>query len=117
MCRTHTDCPLLIVPEEAVYAAVQPTEYVPSVMLMGTAPLIPEITMALEVRTEPRGTPDCVTKEKASGVVSQASVVTLNVRGTPAIVSVGTVVVSQLAEAAWRTRTVWPLSIVPATEV
>ena len=106
-----------MVADAAVNVAVHPMEYSPPLMLMGTAVLMPDMAMVPEVRKEPGGTFGWIRKANTSGVVSQARVVTLKVRGAPAMTTVAVVVVLQVAAEVWRSVTVWPLLMVPATVV
>ena len=68
-------------------------EYVPPVMEIAVAASIPDTVMELEVVTVLRATPVWSVNVNASGVVSAALVVTLNVSNTPPIVSVASVFV------------------------
>src|SRR4051794_22262946 len=107
-----------IVPLEDVKVPVQPMEYSPPAMPIGIAVLMPPTEMALEVRTELRGTLAWIWKgPNAAGCVSQASVATLNERGVPAMVTVTVVVVLQLDDAVWRSVSCWPGLMVPAAAV
>jgi len=72
--RTHTDCPLAIVPAAAVKVAVQPTEYSPPVTVTAAAAVIPVIVAGSETTVLPAATPVFGAKEKGSGVVSPTSV-------------------------------------------
>ena len=101
--RTQTVWLLAIVPAILVKLAVQPIEYVPPTTLIGIGPLMPLMVMVFEVRTLLTGTfPWVVSSVNVLGVVSQSIVVTLKLRGAPAIVTVAVVVVPQLAEAVCR---------------
>ena len=91
---------------------VHPSEYSPPAMLTTAPVLMPVILTVFEICTDNNGMPDCKLKRTESGVVSQ-SVVTLKLRGTPAMVTVADVVVLQLTAAVWRTVTDWPALIVP----
>ena len=89
--RTQTLWPLLIVPAVFVNEPLQPIEYsldAAPETLIAVAVLTPEIVTALEVRALLSGTSVCAVKLNESGVVSQASVVTLKLYGVALIVTV-----------------------------
>jgi len=70
VCRTHTDCPGLIVPALLVKVPLQPIEYWPLATAMAVAVLYPLGTTVSEVTVEPGGMPVCGVNPKAFGVVS-----------------------------------------------
>ena len=113
VCLTHTVCPSLIVPGTLVKLIEQPIEYSPPTTLTSTAVLMPVMVNVFETMPVESGTSVCVDSEKPSGMASQASVVTLKVRGKPAMVSIVVVVVLQLLEATCRSVTDCPGLIVP----
>ena len=88
---TATVSPLLTVPLSLVYD--QPLmAYVPPVMEIAAAALIPDTVIVLDVTTVLRGTSVWSVNVNGSGTVS-ASVVTLNVSDTQPMVSVALIVV------------------------
>ena len=90
--RTHTAWPLVIVPAAVTKVAVQPIEYSPPEMLMGTAVLIPDIVTVLDVRTELNGTAPCEMNDIASGVVFLTSELSSYVTGHTLVIDGGVVV-------------------------
>ncbi len=79
VCRTHTVCPLPIVPAVDMKDPVQPIEYSPPALtLTGASALMPLMVTVFETRSDDSGTLPWEAKTNAIGVVSQASVVTLN---------------------------------------
>ena len=87
----------MTVPAAAVYAPPL-TEYWPPATEIDAAELIPATVMLLEAIVALRVTLVCALKANAFGVVSAASVVTVNAPLTPPIVSVAVVAVLKLAE-------------------
>ena len=72
-------------------------------MLNGAAVLMPLTVTVFDTRVLPVATAACVTKISGFGSALQASDVSENVRGTPAMVSVVVVVVLQMFDAVART--------------
>ena len=104
VCRTHTVCPLVMVPAKPVKGivstfeknpVVQPMAYSPPVMLIGAAPLNPVICTLYDTCNDDGVTPATRPKSNGLGVntVAHGAVVTLNTLATPAIVTVAEVVV------------------------
>ena len=78
---------------------------------------MPLIVTVFEVSTADSATLPWLVKTNTLGTVSQVGVVTLKLRGIPAMVTVTVVVVLHSAEAVWLSVTDWPLLMVPAIVV
>src|SRR3990167_4806654 len=84
---------------------------------MAAAELIPATVMVFDVIGVFNATSVWSVNTNAFGVVSAASVVTLNVSDMPPIVSTASVLVLKLADDVCCTLTILPLFTVPAVEV
>src|SRR5687768_7847609 len=77
---------------------------------------MPLIVTVFEITSVFGSTPNTSPNANGFGVVSGPTVVDVNVSETPPTVSVVSVFVAGIADAVWRTQTVWPFAIVPAVE-
>ena len=101
VCRTHTVCPLLIVPAAFVKLPVQPMEYSPPVMLMAAGTASPLIVALADVTSVLRATLVCAGKLKLSGS-SSALVVDMKLNVEPPTVMVVVTLLAYVVALVWR---------------